>query len=226
MAIENNRLATARRPVVKKTFCTTREAAQILGVSLRTVQLWAESGIVEAWKTSGGHRRVLRQSIDQLLDKPPYPAAAIDNQPVLADRSPDNTKTEPFKILVVEDDQTLLRLYQVKMGRWHMKPQVILASDGYEALILLGQVKPDLLIADLQMPGMDGFRMLQTIRSIPELENLTIVVVTGLDREEVDRRGGVPEGISVLAKPVPFDSLREIAESAAAASHAPREVAR
>lgn len=48
-------------------FCTTREAAQLLGVSLRTAQLWVDSGILRAWKTAGGHRRVARDSIDALL---------------------------------------------------------------------------------------------------------------------------------------------------------------
>ena len=46
--------------------CTTREAAELLGVSLRTIQLWVDNGVLEAWKTVGGHRRVSRQSIDAL----------------------------------------------------------------------------------------------------------------------------------------------------------------
>ena len=48
-------------------FCTTREAAELLNVSLRTAQLWVEKGLLEAWKTSGGHRRISRQSIESLL---------------------------------------------------------------------------------------------------------------------------------------------------------------
>jgi excisionase family DNA binding protein len=49
--------------VVKKSFCTTREAATLLGVSVGTVQLWVENGLLQAWKTAGGHRRVMRDSI-------------------------------------------------------------------------------------------------------------------------------------------------------------------
>ncbi len=52
-----------------KTFCTTQEAAKLLSVSLRTAQLWVESGLLEAWKTEGGHRRISRQSIESLLEK-------------------------------------------------------------------------------------------------------------------------------------------------------------
>jgi CheY-like chemotaxis protein len=79
----------------------------------------------------------------------------------------------------------------------------------------MGNTKPDLLIADLQMPGMDGFRMLHTISNAPELAGMAIVVVSGLDAEEVVLGGGVPDGIPVLPKPVPFDQLLAIAEQVA-----------
>ena len=48
-------------------FWSTREAADLLGVSLRTVQLWTEAGVLKAWKTAGGHRRINRDSVMQLL---------------------------------------------------------------------------------------------------------------------------------------------------------------
>ena len=52
---------------VEKSFCTTRQAADLLGVSVGTVQLWVENGLLKAWKTAGGHRRVIRDSVDALL---------------------------------------------------------------------------------------------------------------------------------------------------------------
>ena len=45
----------------------TREAAEVIGVSVRTVQLWVENGSLEAWKTPGKHRRILRASVEALL---------------------------------------------------------------------------------------------------------------------------------------------------------------
>ena len=49
--------------------CTTREAAKALGVALRTAQLWAETGRLRAWKTVGGHRRILVSSVHDLLQE-------------------------------------------------------------------------------------------------------------------------------------------------------------
>jgi excisionase family DNA binding protein len=183
----------------EKSFCTTREAAKILGVSLRTVQLWTEAGLLEGWKTTGGHRRILRSSIERLLtNRPPN----VESAPAAA---------SSLRILVVEDDPVLLGVYERRMARWPMKPLVVTASNGFEALVRVGSIKPDLLVTDLNMPGMDGFQMLLKLRTMPELAEITIVVVTGLDSVEVRVRGGVPEDILVLPKPIPFQRLADIA---------------
>lgn len=186
---------------VLKAFCTTRQAAVILGVSLRTVQLWSEAGLLEVWKTTGGHRRISRDSVERLLARrpssPEVEAAAVDDS--------------LLRILVVEDDPAVLRVCERQMARWPMNPLVVTAQNGYEALVRVGLMKPDLLVTDLHMPEMDGFQMLQQLRGMSELAEVTMVVVTGLDAEEVETRGGVPEGIPVLPKPIPFDRLRDIA---------------
>lgn len=194
---------------IARSFCTTREAAEMLGVSLRTAQLWSESGLLEAWKTSGGHRRISRQSIERLLTGPGFdlPTRA-DPAGVPAATGVDGGK---FCILVVEDDIVLRRLYEVRLRAWPMRPEVFTAGDGYEALVLLGLHRPDMLIADLQMPGLDGFRMLRTIQGAPELAAMKTVVVSGLDPEDIEQRGSIPAGIPILPKPVPFDRLATLA---------------
>ncbi|KAB2925208.1 MAG: response regulator [Dechloromonas sp.] len=193
---------------VQKTFCTTREAASILGISLRTAQLWVESGLLEAWKTEGGHRRISRQSIEKLLVSPPNRQTMAEPEPAAMTR-PAGSR---LSILVVEDEAALRRVYELTLARWPMQPRVSTAGDGYEALLRIGLARPDMVISDLRMPGMDGFRMLQALKEQPELADMTLVVVTGLHPEEIADQGGVPEGIPVLPKPIPFQRLLTIAE--------------
>lgn len=198
---------------ILKTFCSTLDAAKILGVSQRTVQLWAENGLLEAWKTRGGHRRITRASIDHLLLTPVFrPGGEAPKRGKRVAEEP-----RPFSVLVVEDDAALRRLYEINLARWPLQPKVSIAGDGYEALIRLGQTRPDFLITDLNMPGMDGFRMLKAIRNIDELVDMAIVVVTGLDPAEVASRGGVSTNIRVFPKPVPFAELQAIAARVSAA---------
>ena len=196
---------------VEKSFCTTREAATLLGVSVGTVQLWAESGLLQAWKTAGGHRRVIRESVEKLLHKPQAQSpvrrdADIDPHSALMP----NTDRR-LQVLVVEDDPNLLLLYETHIAGWPMAPQLVVANNAFVALMIMGRACPDLLITDLRMPGMDGFVMLNALRKAPEASNTRIVVVTGLDRSEIEARGGLPPDMEILGKPIPFDRLQRIA---------------
>lgn len=196
---------------IKKSFCTTREAADLLGVSLRTAQLWVESGLLKAWKTEGGHRRIERDSVEHLLADP---SVAVRHGAAVS--QVDEQANRPLSVLVAEDEATLRLIYETNITRWPMAPLVTVARDGYEALVRIGHARPDLLIADLQMPGMDGFRMIRTIRAMPELADMSIIVVTGLDEEDIIANGGLPDGIPIFSKPVPFNRLREVAVEVAA----------
>jgi excisionase family DNA binding protein len=188
---------------VEMSFCTTREAATLLGVSVGTVQLWVESGLLQAWKTAGGHRRVLRDSVERLIHK--------KSQPTGAQFVPVAPGSQRLRVMVVEDDVSLLRLYEVNMLRWPMAPEVFAFDNAIAALLMMGRQRPDLLVVDLNMPGMDGFKMLNTLRSSPEMKQATIVVVSGLARAEIDARGGIPADIEILPKPIPFAQLLTIA---------------
>lgn len=192
---------------VEKSFCTTREAATQLGVSVGTVQLWVESGLLQAWKTAGGHRRVLRDSVEGLLHK--RPAQPVQSGPAV--QTPSGPRR--MRILVVEDDPDLLRLYQTQIACWPMPTDLTLVDNAISALLHMGRGGPDLLISDLQMTGMDGFGMLKVLHKAPEMAYTKVVVVTGLDAAEVDARGGVPPGVEVLAKPIPFARLLSIAQA-------------
>ncbi|NTV95325.1 MAG: response regulator [Thiobacillus sp.] len=184
-----------KNPNVQEVYCTTREAAQMLGVSLRTVQLWVESGVLKAWKTDGGHRRLplsaVNELIQQRMGKGQAPAPA----------------SNMFNILVLEDDEDMAKLYQMTMDEWHIPIQVTFVPSVFEALIVIGRGQPDLLITDLKMPGVDGFEIIKLLRNDEALKDLDIVVVTALNRSEIEDKGSLPSDIMVFTKPVSFDQL-------------------
>jgi excisionase family DNA binding protein len=194
---------------VEKSFCTTKEAATMLGVSVGTVQLWSESGLLQAWKTAGGHRRVIRESVERLLHKGP---ATVSRKAAIEPSSKAVQNLDRrLQVLVVEDDVNLLRLYETRIASWPMAPQVTVAHNAFAALLIMGRTGADLLITDLRMPGIDGFVMLNALQKAPEASSARIVVVTGMDRSEVEARGGLPPNIEMLTKPVPFERLQQIA---------------
>lgn len=202
---------------VEKAFCTTSEAAALLGVSVGTVQLWVENGTLQAWKTAGGHRRVIRDSVLALLHKAPEADGKASGG--AADPGfPGVSGPRRLTILVVEDDVNLLRLYEANLGRWPMQPIVIAVNSAVAALVVMGRSAPDILITDLHMPGMDGFEMLRQLDRMPETAHTVLVAVTGLDTADIEARGGLPASVQVLPKPIPFNRLLDIANVAVALS--------
>jgi excisionase family DNA binding protein len=188
-------------------YLSTREAAERLGVAVRTVQLWVESGVLRAWKTAGGHRRITRESLEALLAKRSAAVAAAPADPV---GDPEN---RAFRILVVEDDAALRMLFEMTLTSWDLPVEVAVAENGFAGLLRLGAWRPDLLITDLNMPGMDGFRMISHLRESLQWRDLPIIVVTALGPREVEARGGLPEDVRLLAKPVPFGELEWLVRS-------------
>jgi excisionase family DNA binding protein len=186
-------------------FCTSREAARLLDVSVKTAQMWAESGVLQAWKTPGGHRRITRRSVDELLGQ---------RRRVLDASPPKNPATHArlHRVLVVDDDTRARRLYEMTMSHWGLPLELTLARDGFEALLLISDLKPDTIITDLNMPGMDGFRLVAALSADPRHRSAHMVVVSGMTAAQVRAAGGLPKHVTLLAKPIPFIQLRTIIE--------------
>ncbi len=175
-------------------FLSTRQAALRLGVSLGTVQNMVESGALDAWKTAGGHRRIPATSVEAML----------------ARRKSQSTSPETvasLDILIAEDDPILQKLYQATFERWNLPLQLRIVDNGFEGLLQVGQRMPDVLIADLMMPGMDGFEMIRRLRANPDLAAMDIVVISAIDSAEIAQQG-LPEDVTVFAKPIPFHEIK------------------
>lgn len=193
-----------------KTFCTTGEAADLLSISVGTVQLWVEKGLLEAWKTTGGHRRITRDSIHRLLYMP-----QVGSETSADSTQPKQCAQRNLRMMVVDDDQDTLRLYAMVIRTWRRPIDLVCIDNAMLALLHMGKILPDLLITDLQMPEIDGFEMLRTIARVPELAQLHIAVVSGLDGTEIKEHGGLPNDIGVLPKPIPFSKLQQMATDVA-----------
>jgi len=185
-------------------YCSTKEAAAVLGVSHRTVQLWVENGTLQAWRTAGGHRRITLESVNRLVDGR---RAAIGGNAAPAAAPAAAAASSKPRVLVVDDDPLMLRLYELEMAGWGLEMDLIKAHNGFEALIRIGERRPDLLVSDLNMPGMDGFRMIRTLREDSGSMGMNVIVVSGLDRTTI-KAMGLPSDIPVFPKPVPFNELR------------------
>lgn len=91
------------------------------------------------------------------------------------------------KILVVDDEPYIVRVVQANLMVEGY--EVVAAYDGLEALQRLQEEKPDLVLLDVMMPEMDGWAVLERIRSNPETENLPVIMLTALAQDTDIERG-------------------------------------
>jgi CheY-like chemotaxis protein len=92
-------------------------------------------------------------------------------------------------------------------------------ASGLEALIDISSIMPDILVADLSMPGVDGFELLRTLRQNPTFSRMTYLVVSALTAQEIESRGGLPEGTIFVAKPVNLQWLNGFFTALMASRH-------
>ena len=184
-------------PLVQKDYFTSREAAKLLGVAVSTIQLWTNNGILRAWTTGVGHRRIACGSVRAILDDQ---REAIDT----------HSREQPLSVVIVEDNAQQLRLHEKQFDIWGLNAQVVTAKDGYEGLIKIGRVLPDVIITDLIMPNINGFQMIRALAEISELKQTLIIVVSGLTKYEIAQNGGLPEGVSLFTKPFPFKDVENL----------------
>ena len=178
-------------------YCGTSYAARLLGLSVATVQSLVEKGEIDAWKTLGGHRRIALSSIQSYLEK-------NSRQMPVKQADPQNR----LRVLLVEDDEATRELYQLEFESWNLPVDCTWMSSAMEALMDIASMRPDLLITDLSMPGVDGFEMLKALKRNIELADMQVIVISGLPRQAFDARGGFPEDAFMLHKPINFDWLQ------------------
>ncbi len=91
------------------------------------------------------------------------------------------------KILLVEDDPFLSFLLKNRLQKEQF--EILLAKDGEEAINILKSEKPDLILLDIILPKKSGFEVMEEIRQNPEIENVSIIIISNLGQPEDVTRG-------------------------------------
>ena len=112
------------------------------------------------------------------------------------------------RILIAEDDdeqRTALKLI-LKLSKF----AVIEARDGHEAIESVRRERPDLVLMDLSLPGIDGLEATRELRRDAEFQRLPIIFVTGYDQQETIDKIKDSGGTDFISKPIEFDELKKM----------------
>jgi len=138
--------------------------AKICRVSKKTVLNWIYRDALKAFTTFGGHYRVWPGDLKKFMVR-----AGLDVPFQFVD---DRQAT----FLIVDDDPAYTMLLKESILSHFPSANVITTDDGYEALLLIGERRPQVVMLDLKMPKVDGFQVLELLR-VRKKDNLMKVIV-------------------------------------------------
>ncbi|MEE9224672.1 MAG: response regulator [Bacteroidota bacterium] len=152
------------------------QVADVCRVSKKTVLNWIYGGALKAFTTYGGHYRVWPADLRTFVNE-----TAMDIQFDFVD-------DRRSKILIIDDDHEYTAVLKIAITQELPNAEVLLTDDGYEGLLLIGELQPQLVILDLKMPKVDGFQVLELLKSRKQDNALKILVVSSYLDDEALRR--------------------------------------
>ena len=187
--------AIARTPDDMQEDFSTREVAQRLGMAVRSVQLMVDRGELQAWRTPGGHRRILRSSLDAWLTG----RGLAPTKP--ADLSPSDGTPPRLKALLIEDSVHYQNLVMLLAQQEFPDLELHTANDGIGGLVMYGQLQPEILLVDILLPGIDGAALVTSLRSQPQFAQSELIFVTALDAQHRAPYAFALAGLPLVHKP-------------------------
>ena len=176
-----------------ETLLKPNEVAKMLHVSPVTVRQWAATNKLPCKQTPGGHRRFAIDDVREFLEQ----------QSVTSDQ-------DSITILIIDDDRMHYQFLEEAIK--HLLPHVstAVASNGFEAGDLLHKSKPDVVLLDIIMPGIDGFAVCQRIKSSSMTCHIPVIAMTGYPSDENIQRIIAAGAETCLRKPIRMDMLRDL----------------
>lgn len=177
------------RDTNKIRYLTPNEAAARLMISPVTLRHWALAGRLDFVTTPGGHRRFAEQDVERFAGRQTMATASIrqDGQQ---------------RILIVDDDvqvtDSLLALLQGLSG----SVQLEVATDGFAAAQKLLTFRPQLVLLDIEMPGLPGCEVCRRIKTNPDTRETRVVAMTEGGSAEQKRQAMAAGAEACLAKPL------------------------
>lgn len=178
------------------------EVAKICGVVNQTAINWIKAGYLKAFCTPGGQYRV-------------YPEDLADFMTKRNMKLPEefNRKDQfEYRLLIVDDDKGLncVMAKYISKNCGNLNLKIFQAFDGFEAGVLVLQEKPDVILLDLDLPGVDGLSLCKKIRQEKQFGSPRVVVETALEDDEMEKNLSELGVDAYFKKPL---NLKEVAEA-------------
>src|SRR6056297_680628 len=148
------------------------EVANICGVVNQTAINWIKNNHLKAFTTPGGQYRIYAEDLLEFLDSRGM-------------RVPDElleiTGQRDKKILIIDDNRELNEMLKNILKKEFEAHELFQAFDGFEAGRMIGEVKPSIILLDIDLPGINGHELCKKIKGDSSLSSPVIIAISGLD---------------------------------------------
>lgn len=175
---------------------TTHDISRLLQVDPSTVSKWIDRGILLAFRTPGGHRRVRSTDLRTFL--------IAHEMPV-----PEELGSATVRLIVVDDEKPVLDGIK-RAFKPHAGVEILTTTSGVEALLLVSEQKPHGLIIDLTMPEIDGLEVVRRIRARKQLEGVRLITMTARHNQEQVEASLKAGASACLPKPLDVQQVLDI----------------
>jgi two-component system, OmpR family, response regulator len=175
------------------------------GLTNGTIRHYANLELIKPDSTTPGDFRLFSEQ--QALERINYIRKLINQGKSLDEIKRMNIEKPCSKsVLIVDDDREVSDLIKdVLKGK--IDADIVVAYDGFVAGKLLGEMIPDLLILDLHLPGVDGFKVCESARQDLRLKHIKILAITGYDSDELSQKITACGADEYLTKPFNIQEL-------------------
>ena len=183
--------------------------ARMLRADPGSVANWIDQGLLKAHRTPGGHRRVLAEDLIQFLREHKMPI-------------PPELGTVPTRVLVVDEEPMVTQLIARAIESSHDDYEVVQAHDAFRAGTVLATQKPDVVLLDLRIPGVDACDVCRMIKSQDHTQHAGVIAMTAYPSPESESRILGCGAQACLTKPLDMARVLKEIEAAvegAAAGH-------
>lgn len=175
-------------------FLTSHAVAELIGVSPSTVLSWIDKGLLPAFRTPGGHRRVDPGALVEFLRAHQMPV-------------PHSLLPQARRVLLIDDEVPFLRSTKRALKQQFPDLEVEVAEGPVEGLLKIGTDKPDAVVLDAVMPGMDGVEVCRQIRQNPATAEIIVIALTGRLDAELAAAFARAGATACLRKPLDLPAL-------------------
>jgi len=179
------------------TLYTTHDISRLLQVDPSTVSKWIDRGILVAFRTPGGHRRVRAGDLRSFLIAHEMPL-------------PEELGSSVVRLLAVDDEKPVLDAMKRAFKAHGHQVELTATTSGVEALLLVTELKPHGLLIDLNMPEVDGLEVCRRIKARKNLEGVRLITMTGRHSPETVEQSLKAGAVACVAKPVDVAQVLEL----------------